>query len=159
MTTSANGWAVAEGGRLGLSIAVAPDGVVVVDAELRIVAVHAAGPLGRVGPDAVGSLLRTADPDVHEVISAAVGRVLRTGNAEVGVEVIGPAGGQVVSLFPAGGPAPKTVSCVFGAAAPAGADAFAATTVVAASPDAIVATDLRGHHPELEPRCRAPLRL
>jgi PAS domain S-box-containing protein len=144
MTTSENGWAVAEGRRVGLSIAVAPEGVVVVDGELRIVAVHAAGPLGRVGPDDVGSLLRAADPDLHKVISSAVGRVLRTGHAEVGVEVMGPPGGQVVSLFPAGGPAATTVSCVFGAAAPAGAGAFAATAVVEASPDAIVATDLEG---------------
>ena len=144
MTTSENGWAVAEGRRVGLSIAVAPDGVVVVDGELRIVAVHAAGPLGLVGVDEVGRLLRAADPGLHKVIASGVGRVLRTGHAEVGVEVVGPAGGQVVSLFPGSGPGPKTVSCVFGAAAPAGAAAFAATAVVEASPDAIVATDLEG---------------
>ncbi|MEP6641199.1 MAG: PAS domain-containing protein, partial [Gaiellales bacterium] len=145
MTISENGWAVAEGRRLGLPIAVAPDGVVVLDRELRIVAVHASGPLGRVGPDHVGSLLRAADPDLHAVIAPAVGRVLRTGHAEIGVEVMGgAAAGHVVSLFSAGGPAPGTVSCVFGAAAQAGGGAFAAPAVVDASPDAIVSTDLEG---------------
>jgi PAS domain S-box-containing protein len=144
MTTSENGWAVAEGRRLGPSLAVAPDGVVVLDRELRIVAVHATGPLGQVGPDHVGSPLRAADPDLHKLIAAAVGRVLRTGYAESGLEVTGAAGGQVVSLFAAGGPAPETVSCVFGAAAPADAGAFAAAAVVESSPDAIVSADLEG---------------
>jgi PAS domain S-box-containing protein len=144
MMTSETGLAVAEGGRLDLPIAVAPGGVVVLDRELRIVAVHAAGPLGRVGLDHVGSPLRAADPDLHKVIAAAVGRVLQTGHAEIGIEVAGAAGRHVVSLFPAGGPAPETVSCVFGAAAPADAGAFAASAVVEASPDAIVATDLEG---------------
>jgi PAS domain S-box-containing protein len=144
MTTSEDGWAVAEGRRAGLSIAAAPDGVVVLDRELRIVAVHAVGRLGRVGPHHVGSPLRAADPDLHAVIAPAAGRVLRTGHAEMGVEVTGAAAGHVVSLFPAAGPAPETVSCVFGAAARADAGAFAAAAVVDASPDAIVSTDLEG---------------
>jgi PAS domain S-box-containing protein len=144
MTISENGWAVAEGGRVALPIAGAPEGVVVFDRDLRIVAVHAASPLGRIGLDRVGSLVRVTDPDLHAALGAAIGRVLRTGNAELGVEVTGASGAQVVSLFPAGDSGPEMVSCVFGPAPPADADAFGAAAVVESTPDAVVTTDLEG---------------
>jgi PAS domain S-box-containing protein len=144
MTTSENGWAVAEGRRVDLPFAAAPDGVVVVDRQLRIVAVHAVAPLGLVGPEHVGSPLRAADPCLHMAIAAAVGLVLQTGRAEFGLEVSGAAGSQILSLFPAVGPTPETVSCVFAAAPPAGADAFAGAAAVESTPDAIVSTDLDG---------------
>jgi hypothetical protein len=57
---------------VGLPLAGAPVGVVVVDRDLRIMAVHAPAPLGRVGPGHVGSLLGTVDPALHKAIAAAV---------------------------------------------------------------------------------------
>ena len=144
MTTSGNGRAVAEGRGVGLPLAAAPDGVVVVDRDLRIMAVHAAAPLGRVGPGHVGSLLRTVDPALHKAIAAAVGRVLRTERPETGLEVAGVERHHLVSLFPAVGPAPETVSCVFGAAPVADETRPAGAAVVELSPDAIVSTDLEG---------------
>jgi PAS domain S-box-containing protein len=144
MTTSGNGRAVAEGRGVGLPLAVAPVGVVVVDRDLRIMAVHAAAPLGRVGPGHVGSLLRTVDPALHKAIAAAVGRVLRTERPETGLEVAGVERHHLVGLFPAAGPAPATVSCVFGSAPVADDRASAGAAVVESSPDAIVTTDPEG---------------
>ncbi len=86
MTTSKNRWAVAEGRELGLLSVVAASGVVVVDRNLRIVAVHADVPLGPIGAGSVGESLPAADPDLGPAIAAAVERVLRTGHAETGVE-------------------------------------------------------------------------
>ena len=120
---------------------------------MRIVAVHASAALGPGGPEQIGSPLGAADPHLHEAIAAAVGRVLRTGRAEIGLEVSGAAGRLGLSLFPAGGPAPETVSCVFGAA-PANSDGFAGATVVESTPDAVVSTDregiIRGWNPGAE---------
>jgi PAS domain S-box-containing protein len=126
------------------SVAAAPAGMIVLDPSLRIVAVHAAARLGRVGEGDVGDLLASVDPDVHRGVATAVARVLETGCAEAGLEIAAATGHHVLSLFPAAGPGSETVSCVFSGAVAAipGADELAA--IVESAADAIVATDLQG---------------
>jgi len=131
--------AVAKGRRVSLPRATAPAGMVVLDAELRIVAVNAAAPFGRVGEEHAGELLRHADPDLHRAVAAAARRVLRTGRPEVGLDAAASTGRHAVSLFPAAGAAPG-VTCVYGPAEST-ADPGA---VVAATADAVVTTDTDG---------------
>jgi PAS domain S-box-containing protein len=144
MMTSKNRWAVAEGREVVLPSAVAASGVVVVDRNLRIVAVHADMPLGSIGGGSVGDQLRAVDPELGPALAAAVERVLRTGHAEAGIEIGGAAGTHVVGLYPATGPAPATVSCVFGATPAGTGDARDGSAIVDSTPDAIVSTDLQG---------------
>jgi PAS domain S-box-containing protein len=144
VTTSKNRWAVAEGRQRSLLVSGAPAGVVVVDRNLRIVAVHAAAPVGRISADSVGEALREIDPDLGAAIASAVTRALRTGRAQVDVEVMGAAGSQLVSLYPAAGPAPETVSCVFGACAVREGDAGERSAIIESTPDAVISTDLEG---------------
>ena len=144
MTTSKNRWAVAESRQVCLPSAVVPSGVVVVDQNLRIVAVHADVPLGPIAAHNVGDQLRAVDPELGPAIAAAVERVLRTGQAEAGIEVGGAAGTHVVSLYPASCPAPGTVSCVFGGAPSGTGDARAVAAIVESTPDAVLSTDLQG---------------
>ena len=73
---------------------------------------HATVPLGAIGAGAVGDALRAVDPISGPAIAAAVERVLRTGQAEMGVERRGHAHSQPVSRER---PGAETVSCVFGA--------------------------------------------
>jgi PAS domain S-box-containing protein len=129
---------------MGLLSAVAPSGVVVVDRNLRIVAVHADVPLGPIGAGNVGDPLPAVDPELGPAIAAAVERVLGTGHAETGVEIAGSAGTHVLSLYPASGPAPETVSCVFGGTPLGTAAARDESAIVESTPDAVLSTDLQG---------------
>jgi PAS domain S-box-containing protein len=120
----------------------APAGVVVVDGDHRIVAVHAAGRLGAIGAEHVGAPLAEVDPALHRALAAAVGRVLATGLAEAGIDI--PAAGMTTTanLYPAAAGSRPTVSCVLtGASAPPPAGV---TAVIDSAADAIVSTDLGG---------------
>jgi PAS domain S-box-containing protein len=119
----------------------APAGVVVLNGDQRIVAVHAAGRLGPIGAEHVGERLAVVDPALHRAVAAAAGRVLATGVPELGVEIPA-AGATTADLYPAAGESRPTVSCVLtGAPAPARAGVAA---VIGSAADAIVSTDLGG---------------
>jgi PAS domain S-box-containing protein len=119
----------------------APAGVVVLDGDQRIVALHAAGRLGPIGAEHVDVPLAEADPVLHRAVAAAAGRVLATGRAELGIEVPTAAGATTANLYPAAGESRPTVSCVL-VGAPAQPSAAAA--VIDSAADAIVSTDLGG---------------
>jgi PAS domain S-box-containing protein len=146
MTTLRSVRTVGEDRRTILSVAATPPGMIVLDRDLRIVSVHAAVPLGRVGAAEtdVGALLAAVDADVHHAIVAAVARVLETGCAESGIEIAAATGRHVLSLFPAGGPAAETVTCVFAGAPVLGGRADEPAAIVEAAGDAIVSMDLQG---------------
>jgi PAS domain S-box-containing protein len=131
------------GGRqANLPTTAVPAGVVVLDGDQRIVALHAAGRLGRIGAEHLGDRLAGVDPDLNRAIAAAAGRVLATGVPELGVEIPAGAGTTTANLYPAAGGARPTVSCVLtGAPAPAPAGVAA---VAGSASDAIVSTDLGG---------------
>ncbi len=122
-----------------LPVVAAPAGMLVLDPDLRIVAVHAAAPFGLLGEGHAGVPLERADAAVHDCLAAAAARVLETGRAEVGLEAVVSTGRHAVSLFPSADGA-AGVTCVYGPAA-AAADADA---IVAATADAIVTTDTEG---------------
>jgi PAS domain S-box-containing protein len=124
---------------VSLSDATAPAGMLVLDAELRIVAVHAAAPIGRVAGEHAGELLAHVDADVFGAIAAAAERVARTGRPEVGLGVAASTGLHAVSIFPAAGGS-RDITCVYGAPAANGG----AGAIVAATADAIVTTDADG---------------
>jgi PAS domain S-box-containing protein len=124
------------------SMPAAPAGVVVMDGDQRIVAVHAAGRLGAIGAEHVGAPLAEVDPALHRGVAAAAGRVLATGAPELGVEIPTVAGTTTAHLYPAAGGERPTVSCVLTSAPappPPGVTALAESAI-----DAIVSTDLRG---------------
>jgi PAS domain S-box-containing protein len=118
----------------------APAGVVVLDADRRIVALHAAGRLGPIGPEHIGRLLAEADPALHRAVDAPAGRVLATGLPELGVAL--PAAAGTADLYPSAGASRPTVSCVLAGAAARPCPGAAAALASAA--DAIVSTDLGG---------------
>ncbi len=120
----------------------APAGVVVLDGDQRIVALHAAGRLGPIGAEHVGESLAGVDPALHRALAAAAGRVLATGVPELGVEIPAPGGASIADLYPAAGEGRPTVSCVL-VGAPARPTA-AVSAVVESAADAIVSTDLAG---------------
>ena len=144
MTTLRFGRTVGKGRPASLSVAAVPPGMIVLDRDLRIVSVQAAGPLGRIGADCVGALLAAVDPDVHHAIAAAAARVLETGGSEAGLEIAAATGRHVVSLYPTAGPGSVTVICVFAAAPAEGAAAGDSVAIVEAAGDAIVSFDLAG---------------
>jgi PAS domain S-box-containing protein len=120
----------------------APAGVVVLDGDQRIVALHAAGRLGPIGADHLGELLANVAPALYRAVTAAAGRVLATGVPELGVEIPAPGRATSADLYPAAGEGRPTVSCVLtGAPAPSSA---ALGAVVDSAADAIVSTDLAG---------------
>jgi PAS domain S-box-containing protein len=129
-------------GDMWASMPAAPAGVVVLDGDQRIVAVHAAGRLGAIGAEHVGAPLAEVDPALHRALAAAAGRVLATGLAEAGIVVPAGAGTTTANLYPAaGGPRP-TVGCVLtGTPAPPPAGVAA---LIDSAADAIVSTDLGG---------------
>ena len=120
----------------------APAGVVVLDGDHRIVALHAAGRLGSIGAEHVGEPLAGVDPALHRAVAAAAGRVLATGICELGVEIPAPGGATTADLYPAAGEGRTMVSCVL-TGAPARPTA-AVGAVVDSAADAIVSTDLAG---------------
>jgi PAS domain S-box-containing protein len=129
-------------GDMWASMPAAPAGVVVLDGDQRIVAVHAAGRLGALGAEHVGAPLAEVDPALHRALAAAAGRVLATGLPEAGIEIPAGAGRITANLYPAAGGSRATVSCVLTgtpAAPPAGVAA-----VIDSAADAIVSTDLGG---------------
>jgi PAS domain S-box-containing protein len=131
-----------EGRRASLPVTAAPAGVVVLDGDQRIVAVHAARRLGRIGPEHVGEPLAATYPELHRAVAAAAARVLATGLPEVGIEIPTAAGATTANLYPAAGGSRPTVSCVLtGAPAPPPAGVAA---VVDSDADAIVSADLGG---------------
>jgi PAS domain S-box-containing protein len=144
VTTSRIARTVVKDRQASLSVVAAPSGIVVLDHELRIVSVQASARLGRIGPDHMGELLGAVDPEIHRGIAAAARRVLRTGSAEVGLEIAAAAGPYGLSLFPAPDPASETVSCVFAGAPARGGGAGVLAAVVESTADAIVSTDLGG---------------
>jgi PAS domain S-box-containing protein len=129
-------------GGMHAPLPVIPAGVVVLDGDGRIVALHAAGRLGPIGGEHLGARLADADPALHRAVAPAAGRVLATGLPELGIEVPTAAGATMANLYPAAGGSRPTVSCVLtGAPAP---PAAAATAVIDSAADAIVSTDLGG---------------
>jgi PAS domain S-box-containing protein len=124
---------------VSLPIASAPAGMLVLDADLRIVAVHAAAPLGGVSADRAGELLAHVDPGVHAALAAAAARVRATGQPEPGIDAVASTGRHAVSVFPATGGV-DGVTCVYGTAGAADDPA----AIVAATPDAVVTTDADG---------------
>lgn len=120
----------------------APAGVVILDRDQRIVAVHAAGRLGAIGAEHVGEPLVGIDPALHRAVGAAAGRVLATGLPENGIEIRTAAGTTTANLYPAAGGARPTVSCVLtGAPAP---PPPGVTALVDSMADAVVSTDVGG---------------
>jgi PAS domain S-box-containing protein len=129
-------------GDMWASMPAAPAGVVVLDGDQRIVAVHAADRLGAMGAEHVGALLAEVDPALHRALAAAAGRALATGLPAAGIEVGAGAGATTADLYPAAGGARATVSCVLtGTPAPPPAGVAA---VIDSAADAIVSTDLGG---------------
>jgi PAS domain S-box-containing protein len=116
--------------------------MVVLDGDLRIVSAQAAPPLGRIGPDDVGALLATVDPDVHAAIASAAERTLATGEAQTGIEVTAATGRHLISLMPL--PGAGGLACVFVSAAAAGVEGSEAAAVVRSAGDAIVSMDMQG---------------
>ncbi len=131
-----------EGRRASLPTTAAPAGVVVLDGDQRIVAVHAAGRLGPIGAEHVGEPLAATYPELHRAVAAAAARVRASGLPELGIELPTAAGTTTANLYPAAGGSRPTVSCVLtGAPAPPPAGV---TAVVDSAADAIVSTDLGG---------------
>jgi PAS domain S-box-containing protein len=114
----------------------APAGMLVLGADLRIVAVQAAAPFGRVAAEHAGDLLERVDPGLNAALAPAAARVLATGRPEVGIEAAAATGRHVVSVFPS----PGGVACVYGP----GAVAADPGAIVEATSDAIVTTDADG---------------
>jgi PAS domain S-box-containing protein len=121
----------------------APAGVVVLDGDGRIVAVHAAGRLGAIGAEHVGAPLAEVDTALHRAVAAAAARVLATGVPEAGIPVPARGGTSTASLYPAAGESRPTVSCVL-AGTPPPAPAAGVAAVIDSAVDAIVSTDLGG---------------
>jgi PAS domain S-box-containing protein len=129
-------------GGMWVRMPAAPAGVVVLDGDQRIVAVHAAGRLGAIGAEHVGAPLADVEPALHRAVAAAAGRVLASGRPELGIEIPTAAGTTTANLYPAAGQSHPTVSCVLtGDPAPPPASVAA---VIESAADAIVATDLDG---------------
>ncbi len=144
MTTLRSGRTVAEGRRASLSVATVPPGMVVLDADLRILSAQAAPPLGRIGPDDVGGLLATVDPDLHAALAAAAAQVLATGEAQTGIAVSAATGRHLVSLMPLPGAGAAALACVFVGVAAATGEGGGAAAVVRSAGDAIVSMDMQG---------------
>jgi PAS domain S-box-containing protein len=128
-------------GDMWASMTAAPAGVVVLDGDHRIVAVHAAGRLGAIGAEHVGTPLAEVDPELHRAVAAAAARVLATGLPEAGIRIPAGAGTTTANLYPAAGEARPTVSCVLTGTPPPPAGVAA---VIGSAADAIVSTDLGG---------------
>jgi signal transduction histidine kinase len=96
----------------------APVGVVVYDAELRIVRVNPrVEDMGRIKPSHIGMRLEDVLPDVNPLVVGAIRQVFRSGDPMLNLEVsgIGGQGAFLLNLFPIhrrGGPI-EAVACIF----------------------------------------------
>jgi PAS domain S-box-containing protein len=113
----------------------------VLDGDMRIVSVHAAAALGRIGADHAGELLADVDADVHRGIAAVAMRALASGRPRVGLEILAVTGRHSISLLP--GRDASVVTCAY-TSATADPDPADPAAIVAATADAIVVTDVAG---------------
>jgi PAS domain S-box-containing protein len=91
-------------GVLGLVFDAAPVGVVVYDAELRILRVNRmVERMGRITPNHIGAHLEDVVPDVNPAVVGALRRVFATGEAVVNMEASGTGDETyLLSMFPVG---------------------------------------------------------